>query len=133
MKAGKHFAVKGEYLHHNRHLTVQFSYNRTFGKAEYPKGGSWTKQMRPDYTLSLWPADFGQNEAEQQELIVHIHFDAKYKVQDLQYFIYDIELINESWIEGKVWDISQLDEYKKTKKARPFSVSLAELMHSAII
>ena len=87
LKAGKHYAVKGEYLHPNRSLIVQFSYNRTFGKAEYPKGGSWTKQMRPDYTLSLWPADFSQDEAEKQELIVHIHFDAKYKVQDLQYLI----------------------------------------------
>ena len=28
-----------------------------------------------------------RTEAEKQELIVHIHFDAKYKVQDLEYLI----------------------------------------------
>jgi len=43
--------------------------------------------MRPDYTLSVWPSgleeyrnDKGEKAAEQQEQIVHIHFDAKYKV-----------------------------------------------------
>jgi hypothetical protein len=36
-----------------------------------------------DYTLSLWPEGFTEDEAETQELIVHIHFDAKYKVEDL--------------------------------------------------
>ena len=36
--------------------------------------------MRPDYTLSLWPGEITQEEAEKQELIVHIHFDAKYRL-----------------------------------------------------
>ena len=36
--------------------------------------------MRPDFTLSLWPGDITQEEAERQELIVHIHFDAKYRL-----------------------------------------------------
>lgn len=39
--------------------------------------------MRPDYTLSLWPDGFTQDEAEEQELITHVHFDAKYKVDSL--------------------------------------------------
>lgn len=66
-----------------------FSYNRTFNRAgedqeqNYPRSGSWTKQMRPDYTLSLWPVGFTEEEAEVQELVVHVHFDAKYKVEDL--------------------------------------------------
>ncbi|RJP89360.1 MAG: hypothetical protein C4518_10280 [Desulfobacteraceae bacterium] len=37
--------------------------------------------MRPDYTLSVWPEGFPPEKAEEQELIVHIHFDAKYKVE----------------------------------------------------
>jgi hypothetical protein len=36
--------------------------------------------MRPDYTLSIWPGDIKETEAEEQDLIVHIHFDAKYKL-----------------------------------------------------
>ena len=39
--------------------------------------------MRPDYTLSLWPEGFSKEEAETQEIIVHIHFDAKYRVDSL--------------------------------------------------
>ena len=93
LESGIHTAVEGDYSYKGRHLKIQFSYNRTFGKSNYPDGGSWTKQMRPDYTLSLWPADetlSGKdelNEAEKQELIVHIHFDAKYKVEGLKYLI----------------------------------------------
>ncbi len=40
--------------------------------------------MRPDYTLSLWPAEFSAEEAEAQELMVHVHFDAKYRVDSLR-------------------------------------------------
>ena len=87
LKSGRHFPVKGQYFHKERNLEVQFSYNRTFGKSDYPAGGSWTKQMRPDYTLSVWPAEFTEVEAEKQELIVHIHFDAKYKVEGLSYLL----------------------------------------------
>src|SRR5690606_16464793 len=49
----------------------------------YPASGSWTTTLRPDYTLSIWPLGISEEEAEIQELIVHIHFDAKYKVANL--------------------------------------------------
>lgn len=39
--------------------------------------------MHPDYTLTCWPAEYGEEEAERLELLVHIHFDAKYRVEDL--------------------------------------------------
>jgi len=39
--------------------------------------------MRPDYTLSLWPDACTQAQAEEMELITHVHFDAKYKVDSL--------------------------------------------------
>ena len=84
LKAGQHIAIKGVYSGAGRRLHVQFSYNRTFsGKQDYPAGGSWSRQMRPDYTLTLWPDGFSQDEAEEQELITHVHFDAKYKVDSL--------------------------------------------------
>lgn len=84
LKAGKQLPIKGVYKDAGRHLKIEFSYNRTFSIADsYPSGGSWTCQMRPDYTLSLWPAEFSQDEAEMQELISHVHFDAKYKVDSL--------------------------------------------------
>ena len=77
----------GRILANGRQLRVQFSYNRTFPAAlesaplSYPTAGSWTRGMRPDFTLSFWPDEFTSNQAERQELIVHVHFDAKYRVE----------------------------------------------------
>ena len=85
LKQGKHTPLKGTYQGINRKLHVEFSYNRTFrGRQEYPSGGSWSVDMRPDYTLSIWPDGINQQQAEKEELIVHIHFDAKYRIENLQ-------------------------------------------------
>ncbi|MBK7373934.1 MAG: DUF2357 domain-containing protein [Saprospiraceae bacterium] len=85
LKQGKFLPVKGIYLTDTRKLNIEFSYNKTFsGGNEYPAGGSWTRNLRPDYTLSIWPFGIEQEQAEKEELIVHIHFDAKYKVENLQ-------------------------------------------------
>jgi len=68
----------------SRKLNVRFYYNRTFGhKEDMHSAGSWTMPMRPDYTLSMWPGDISEAEAEQEELIVHIHFDAKYRINKI--------------------------------------------------
>lgn len=84
LKAGQHLPIEGVYSGAGRSLHVEFSYNRTFsGAKKYPEQGSWSRQMRPDYTLSLWPVGFTQAAAEEQELITHVHFDAKYKVDSL--------------------------------------------------
>jgi len=85
LQAGKHTAISGEHTSKGRELCIKFNYNRTFSRSDYPEAGSWSQQMRPDYTLTLWPKAFTEQEAEQQEIIVHIHFDAKYKVEGLEY------------------------------------------------
>ena len=85
IRQGNHIALEGIYLHAGRNLRVRFSYNRSFnGEKDYPEAGSWTTTMRPDYTLTIWPAGIGEIQAEKEELIVHIHFDAKYKVENFQ-------------------------------------------------
>ena len=85
LKQGKMKMVKGKQNTFSRVLNVAFYYNRTFNKVAEDndpihKAGSWTMTMRPDYTLSLWPGEIDEKEAERQELIVHIHFDAKYRL-----------------------------------------------------
>lgn len=87
LRSGKCVALEGEYIHSTRPLKIKYWYNRTFGHSDYPQSGSWTQQMRPDYTLSIWPSEFEEEDAEAQELIVHIHFDAKYKVVGLKNII----------------------------------------------
>ena len=64
-----------------RKLCIEFAYNRTFSKTSgWRTAGSWTRAMRPDFTLSIWPASMHQDQAEALGLITHIHFDAKYRV-----------------------------------------------------
>lgn len=84
IKQGKFTALEGIYHGGNRKLHVKFNYNRSFsGGKNYPDSGSWTTTLRPDYTLSFWPLGISEAQAEKEELIVHIHFDAKYKVAHL--------------------------------------------------
>lgn len=88
IKQGRFTALGGVYDSGNRKLNVRFNYNRSFsGKKNYPDSGSWTTTLRPDYTLSFWPFGISETEAEKQELIVHVHFDAKYKIANLTDFL----------------------------------------------
>lgn len=87
VKQGKHTALYGDFDAGNRKLKVKFSYNRSFkGGTKYTdeQAGSYTTTLRPDYTLSVWPAILKEKDAEKQDLIVHIHFDAKYKVTQFE-------------------------------------------------
>lgn len=74
-----------------RPLKIKFYYNRSFpGWKKYElskKAGSYTNPFRPDYTLSVWPMEISEDDAEEQEKIVHIHFDAKYKIENLNPYV----------------------------------------------
>ncbi len=87
IKQGKMMIIKGLYDAGNRKFNVRFYYNRTFPHTredeELYKSGSWTMNMRPDYTLSIWPGEINMEQAEREDLIVHIHFDAKYRVNKI--------------------------------------------------
>ena len=88
IKQGKFTALSGVYDSGSRKLNIRFNYNRSFsGKKFYPDSGSWTTTLRPDYTLSFWPFGISETEAEKQESIVHVHFDAKYKIANLTDFL----------------------------------------------
>ena len=93
LKQGTAIAMKGVYKSTSRNLNIQFSYNRSFGgKKKYPDGGSYTTTLRPDYTLSIWPEEIiEEKDAEKTELITHIHFDAKYKVNNFYDLVKEIE------------------------------------------
>jgi predicted component of viral defense system (DUF524 family) len=90
LKSGKETSLIGKARSAKRDLNVRFSYNRTFSGETVYEGnegiykagqGSWTKSLRPDYSLSLWPSQIDENEAENEDIIVHVHFDAKYKLK----------------------------------------------------
>jgi len=62
-------------------VTGILRYNQTFAAAQMD--GSWTRTMRPDITLSLWPADMSMAQASAVNRLVHLHFDAKYRLENL--------------------------------------------------
>lgn len=115
LKQGRHLPVSGVFDAGSRKLNVEFSFNRSFsGQNEYPQAGSWTTGMRPDFTLSIWPAGIPQAQAEAEELIVHIHFDAKYKVESVAgVFGADEEMLTEeSQPEHNRDDLLKMHSYK---------------------
>ena len=120
IKQGIHTALNGVYDSGSRKLNIRFSYNRSFsGKKSYPKSGSWTTTLRPDYTLTFWPVGISEEDAEIQELIVHIHFDAKYKVDNLAFNIkqssdneLDIEKVENRGGVYKNADLLKMHAYK---------------------
>lgn len=75
----------GTFAGQSRRLNARFAYNRRFEVTQDRHvGGSWTRRLHPDYTLTFWPEDLTEAEAERQELLVHVHFDAKYRVEDIE-------------------------------------------------
>lgn len=76
---------EGTFAGQSRRLNARFTYNRRFEVAsDRHLGGSWTRRLHPDYTLTFWPADLSEADAERQELLVHVHFDAKYRVENIE-------------------------------------------------
>ncbi len=75
----------GTFAGQSRRLNARFAYNRRFEvtRARH-KGGSWSRRLHPDYTLTFWPEELSEADAERQELLVHVHFDAKYRVEDIE-------------------------------------------------
>ena len=84
LKVNEPVGIQGRCLRHARRLNVQFNYNLTYERSgSRAEPGSWTRRMRPDFTLSFWPDGYDLDQAESQELAVHIHFDAKYRVENI--------------------------------------------------
>jgi predicted component of viral defense system (DUF524 family) len=66
-------------------LRIDLHYERTFSwNKSATSGGSYSRQFRPDYTLSLYPARYKNESAAQAEgKVAHLHFDAKYRANRL--------------------------------------------------
>lgn len=81
LKQGRNISFKGSAVCGAASLSVRFDYNRSFPYTDSPSvSGSWSRTMRPDYSLSFWPADESENESEANGTMVRLHFDAKYRV-----------------------------------------------------
>lgn len=81
LKTGEAISFEGLWKRADGVLRTRFSYNRTFTHSALGESGSWTKSMKPDFTITFWPDGFSEAEAENLDLATHIHFDAKYKIE----------------------------------------------------
>lgn len=85
LKTGRNVALRGHAMVGSVKVNARFDYNRTFVRhVAADKAGSWTQRMRPDYTLTLWLGELDESIAEANGEVVHVHFDAKYRVDDLE-------------------------------------------------
>lgn len=109
----------GTVVGQRRRLSARFAYNRRFEVTrERYEGGSWTRRLHPDYTLTFWPDELTEEEAERRELLVHLHFDAKYRVEDIEgLFGEELEDVDEE-IEGnyKRQDLLKMHAYRDAIK-----------------
>lgn len=102
-----------------RKLAIAFFYNRVFspatsiGKGKRKTG--WTFQMKPDYTLAFYPLEMTEAQAAAEDLVTYVHFDAKYKVNELKDAIEDIEKVRKS-AEGEELDEGESIGDEKTER-----------------
>lgn len=73
-----------------RRLRVHFFFNRIFEKAAVGSRGSYTRNFRPDYSLVIVPEEetsdnwsVAEERAETSGRIAYLHFDAKYRGENL--------------------------------------------------
>jgi uncharacterized protein len=75
LRSGVETVLRGEVERHGRRMAVELCFNRTY-RVGAAFAGSWTRPMRPDYSLHITPA----NDEHAGFEPVALHFDAKYRV-----------------------------------------------------
>lgn len=84
---GKNSRTKFKYTLANEEvLNVTLHYELTFRQESTATSGkSYSRQFRPDYTLALYSDRFSsEQEATKNGAVRHLHFDAKYRVANVQ-------------------------------------------------
>lgn len=78
LRSGETLAVAGTVERLGRQLYIELWFNRTFSPSD-PAAPSWTRRMRPDYSLRISPAPGSPSTFPD----VWLHFDAKYRMESL--------------------------------------------------
>lgn len=93
-------------------LTLNLYYNRTFSPSQFSSSiywGSYSRPFRPDYTLAIFPSKYSREiEAIKAGEVSYVHFDAKYRIQDLTQFINsDKKLLSENFMDNPEYQVSE--------------------------
>lgn len=103
------------------HLTVNLYYNRTFSPAAFSNSiywGSYSRPFRPDYTLAIFSSEYKKElDAIKAGEVSYVHFDAKYRIQDITQFIKTARKIDsETFEETKEEQVSDEEKYEITQE-----------------
>jgi hypothetical protein len=82
MRSGRASKLSWSVRQGGRPLRVEVYFNRTFAGAD-DRRGSWSQAMRPDCSVRIRPEGSTPSRVLTQELEVWLHFDAKYRVDNL--------------------------------------------------
>jgi len=82
MRSGRASKLLWSIRRGGRPLRVEVFFNRTFAGAD-ERRGSWSQAMRPDCSVRIRPEGSTPSRVPTQELEVWLHFDAKYRVDNL--------------------------------------------------
>ncbi|MBY6278264.1 DUF2357 domain-containing protein, partial [Symbiobacterium thermophilum] len=105
LRRGRARAIKGTVQRLGRTLQVELWFNRSFGHRTGNQG-SWTRPMRPDYSIRIKP-DMTYGEPDE----VWIHFDAKYRVESVTELFGEDPRTEEE--EGRLLDEEQTAESRQ--------------------
>ncbi|MGO9508653.1 MAG: DUF2357 domain-containing protein [Mycobacterium sp.] len=82
MRSGDESKLSWSVRRGGRPLDVEVFFNRTF-TGEDDRQGSWSQAMRPDCSVRIRPEGSTPSRVSTQDLEVWLHFDAKYRVDNL--------------------------------------------------
>lgn len=82
MRSGRASKLSWTVARGGRQLRVEVFFNRTFSGGD-DRRGSWSQAMRPDCSVRIRPEDSTPSSVPIQDLEVWLHFDAKYRVDNL--------------------------------------------------
>ena len=82
MRSGRTSKLSWSIKRGGRPLLVEVFFNRTFDRRD-DRRGSWSEAMRPDCSVRIRPEGSTPSRVSAQELEVWLHFDAKYRVDNL--------------------------------------------------
>jgi predicted component of viral defense system (DUF524 family) len=84
LRAGDKSALSWKVERHGRQLEVALFFNRQFSvRGGAIHDGSWSRAMRPDCSVRIRPLSALPQQAHCRDLDVWLHFDAKYRVEQL--------------------------------------------------
>lgn len=114
LKSGKQSRSRFTWNGPHTKLKVDLHYERTFSyKIGATHSGSYSRRFRPDYTLSIYPAAYEKEAmAEKDGKVAHLHFDAKYRAEDITNVFGQTE-ISEEEISKEKCDIKVARTYKR--------------------